>query len=186
MNEIAPPNFRGIEVELAGDAVHDFFHHVNRLGPARAAHHHRRHLVGVKRFELQLQVGNLVRPRDRRQRDPRHHQACAVGAGVVEKEVFQAGNFAVVVERRFDPMSLIAFLAAGDEMFAPVFDPFDRRAETHGQPRNQKILWIKTTLRPEATAHPWRDHAHFMLGHVHELQQSPANPVRPLTGCPDG
>ena len=66
-------------------------------------------------------------------------------------------------------MGLIALLAAGDKMFAPVLDPLDRGAETHGEPRHEKILRIEAALGPEAAAHPRRDHAHSMLGHIHQL-----------------
>ena len=74
LDEIAPAHFGGVHAELARDPVHDFFHHVDRLRPARAAHHHSGHFVGVNRFEFQLQIGNFVRSGNRRQGDPRNDQ----------------------------------------------------------------------------------------------------------------
>src|SRR3546814_2251856 len=67
---------------------------------------------------------------------------------------------------------LVALLMGGDEMLAPVLDPFDRAAERHRDRRNEDVLGIGLHLRPEAAADVRSDDAHLVRRQLHHLGEN--------------
>ena len=44
-------------------------------------------------------------------------------------------------------------MIGGEQVLAPILDPFDRPAQTNGGDADQDILGIKLAAHPEASAH---------------------------------
>ena len=76
-----------------------------------------------------------------------------IGALVVEVEVVDRQDAAVGVDRRADAVELLARMIGGDQVLAPVLDPFHRPAETHGGDADQHVLGIELAADAEAAAH---------------------------------
>ena len=66
-------------------------------------------------------------------------------------EVVDGKDAAFGVDRRADAMELLARVIGGDEMLAPVLDPFHRAAQPHGADADQDILRIKLAADAEAS-----------------------------------
>ncbi len=59
---------------------------------------------------------------------------------------------AFAVDRRAYPMQLLARLIGGDQVLAPVLDPFHRPAQPHGGDADQHVLGIELAADAEAAA----------------------------------
>ena len=76
-----------------------------------------------------------------------------IGALVVEVEIVDREDAALAVDRRTNAVELLARMIGGDQMLAPVLDPFHRPAEPHGRDADQHVLRIKLAADAEAAAH---------------------------------
>jgi hypothetical protein len=84
------------------------------------------------------------------------------------------------VHRNFDVPILVALLLGGEEILAPVLDPFDRAAQRHRGCGERAIFGIEAALRPEAAADVGRDDAQLVVGPVHQVEQHALVAMRPL------
>ena len=75
-----------------------------------------------------------------------------IGALVVKEFVVDAEDTAVGVYRRPDTMELLARMIGGDEMLAPILDPFHRPAEAERRGADQDILGIELATDAKAAA----------------------------------
>ena len=75
-----------------------------------------------------------------------------IGAVVVEEFVVDAENAAVFVDRRLDLVALLARVIGGDQMLAPVLDPFDRPLERQRRGADQHVFRIHLAADAEAAA----------------------------------
>ena len=67
-------------------------------------------------------------------------------------DIVDGENLAVAGDRRFDVMMLIARMVGGDQVLAPVFDPFHRAFKSHGGDADQHVLGIELATDAEAAA----------------------------------
>ena len=59
---------------------------------------------------------------------------------------------ALAVDRGADAMELLARMIGGDQMLAPVLDPFHRPAQAHGGDADQHVFRIELAADAEAAA----------------------------------
>ena len=85
----------------------------------------------------------------------------------------QAKDFAAIVERDLDVPVLVALLMGGDEILAPVLDPFDRPAELEGGRRERAVFGIEGAFRTEATADIGRHDTDLMVAEIEQIEKHP-------------
>ena len=75
-----------------------------------------------------------------------------VGAVVVEEFVVDAEDAALCIDGGAHAMLLLARMVGGDQMLAPILDPFDRAAEFQRGGADQNIFRIEFAANAEAAA----------------------------------
>ncbi len=96
-----------------------------------------------------------------------------------------AEDLRVAVDRDLHVPILVALLLGGEEILAPVLDPFDRPLQRERRGGKRAVFGIEAALRAEAAADVGRDDAQLMIRPVHEIEQHLLVPVRPLRGHVD-
>ena len=105
-----------------------------------------------------------------------------VGAGVDQDLGVQPQQAAAPVGVGGQAIVVLARVGAGDEMFAPVLDPAERRLAGQRQPGDADILGLQQALVAEAAADiGWRD-ADGRLRNVQHLGEAGTDQVRHLGG----
>ena len=173
-NEIAPPDLGAVDAELARGDIEQPLDDEDAVLAAGAAVRRDDRLVGEDRRERAVVVRHHIRPEQRALTVDRHRQSIGiVGAGVVQEHVLDAENTAVARQRDLGIVGLAALMGRGEEMFEPVFDPFDRTIELHRRPRNDHLFGIEQhDLRPEAAADKRRDDAHLPFAQGRAFRQA--------------
>ena len=95
-----------------------------------------------------------------------------------------AEQAAVSVEGDFEVPVLVALLDGGEEMLAPVLDPFDRPAQHQAGGGKRHLLRIHHELGAEAAADIGRHDADLVLVESEQLHQERAHLVRELRRRP--
>ena len=95
-----------------------------------------------------------------------------------------AEQAAVVVEGDLEIPILVALLDRGEEMLAPVLDPFDRPPQEQARRRERDLFRIHDELGAEAAADVGRDHAHLVLVEPQQHHQEGAHLVGELRRGP--
>src|SRR5262249_17899867 len=75
-----------------------------------------------------------------------------VAALVVEELVVDREDAAVAIDRSADLVTLLARVVGGDEMLAPVLDPFHRPAEPERGEADQDVLGIELAADAKTAA----------------------------------
>ena len=70
----------------------------------------------------------------------------------MEELIVDAENAAVFVDRRFDLVALLARMVGGDQVFAPVFNPFDRLLEVQRRGADQHVFRVHFAADAETAA----------------------------------
>jgi len=92
------------------------------------------------------------------------HAIGIIGAGVVVKDVFKAKDGAIFFESYLAVVYLIALGRRCQEIFPPVFHPFDRTVQLLGNPGEQNIICLRTHhFRSKSTANEWSNDMHLAL-----------------------
>ena len=113
------------------DEVHQTLHHECRLGSPSAAIGRVGRFVGGDDGNRDVVVGYVIGAEqvdggiDRRADADRH-----VSARILQQTVADRQNATFGIERDLDLMTVIACVRSVENMFEPVFDPFDRSTET--------------------------------------------------------
>ena len=107
-----------------------------------------------------------------------------VGAGVVDHTAAHAMQLAVVVKADLDLPVLVTFLYRGDEVFAPVLNPFQWSAEQHAGRGDRDFFRIQNELGAEAAADVGRDDANAIFIEAEHLHDEEARFVRKLRRGP--
>jgi hypothetical protein len=76
-----------------------------------------------------------------------------IGALVVKIAIIDGEDAAFAIHRRAQAVELLARMIGGDQMLAPILDPFHRPVETHGGDADQHVLRIELAADAEAPAH---------------------------------
>ena len=131
------------------------------LEPARPPVGAGRRLVGHQQRHFDVNVRNAV--------GPRHHlgdvarggrpDGAQIGAQIREGAAAQAQDGAVAGAGDLQLALGVAGVVGGQQVLAPILDPFDRPSGEPGRERNQEILRIEFAARPEAAAHVIFQHA---------------------------
>ena len=74
---------------------------------------------------------------------------------------------------------------SGGGIFATRFNPFDRRAQTHGQMAAQSFFGVKVEFGTEAAADFRRDDSHFVFRDLDHARQESAHQVGNLGRSPE-
>ncbi len=186
-NQVAPPDFRGIDAELMGGEIEqplDHEHAVLAAGAAIGRHDRQigedggegrvigRHHVGTEQGALAVD----------RHREP----VRIIGAAIVQEDVLDAEDAAVARKRNLGVMDLAALLGGGEKMLEPVLDPFDRAIQPHRDPGQRDLFRIEHhDFRPEAAADKGRDDAHLPFAEAEDAGQAVADEHRRLRRVPD-
>ena len=109
-----------------------------------------------------------------------------IGALVVNEAAAHAEQPPLVVEGDLEVPILVALLDGGEEMLAPVLDPFDRAAQAQRRHRQHHLLRIHHELGAEAAADVGRDHPHLVLVAPQQRHQERAHFVGKLGRRPQG
>ena len=186
-HEVAPAHFGAIELELAGDAVEQALHREGAFRIAGAAHRHGGDLVGLDHQHLELVGGQDVGPGQRRggivgEVDPLR----CIGALVVDEVAAHAEQPSRIVERDLEVPVLVALLHGGEEMLAPVLDPFDRPVQPQCGRGQHHLLRVHHELGAEAAADVGRHHAHLVLVAPQQRHQKGPHLVGELRRRPEG
>ena len=80
-------------------------------------------------------------------------------------------------------MELLARMIGGDQMLAPVLDPFHRAAEPHGGDADQHVLGIELAADAEAAADVRLVHMHRRRRRLEHAREQFAVAVRHLGGA---
>ena len=75
-----------------------------------------------------------------------------IGALVVEEFIVDRQDMSLFVDRGADAVALLARVIGGDQMLAPVLDPFHRPAKPQRGRANQHVLGIKLSTNSETSA----------------------------------
>ena len=76
-----------------------------------------------------------------------------IGALIVEIAVVDGQDAALVIDRGAHVVKLLARMIGGDQMFAPVLDPFHRPLEPHRSDADQDIFRIEFAADAEPPSH---------------------------------
>ena len=106
-----------------------------------------------------------------------------IGALVVEIEVVDGEDAALRVDRGADAVELLARMIGGDEMLAPVLDPFHRPAQPHGGDADENVLGIDLAADAEASAHMRLVHVDGRRRQREHAREQVAVAVRHLGGA---
>ena len=152
---VAAAHVVGIDAEPGGNRIDQPLAHERRLVAAGRAISRRRSLVGQTKMTDRpigrhpIRAGQNARGHVHDARGMGPH----IGALVMKVEVVDRQDASIGIDRRADAVELLARMIGGDEMLAPVLDPFHRPAETHGGDADQDILGIELAANAEAAAH---------------------------------
>src|SRR6185312_2537960 len=123
-----------ISVQRSCDTIHDAFHDEDGVRPACPSVGTDRNLVGIENCKLTIVVLQAIGTRQCAGGDNGHDNAIgSIGAGIVQKFVAYGQQYALVIESIFYLVQLAALLVGGDEVFAPVLDPFDGSTQLDGR-----------------------------------------------------
>jgi hypothetical protein len=105
----------------------------------------------------------------------------------VEKNILNAQNPSLRIERHFGVVDLRALVGGGEEVLRAVLDPLHRPAELDRHPGNQHLLGVEHhDLRAEAAADEGRDDPHLALREPEHRREAVADHHWRLRGVPDG
>src|SRR5262249_61128200 len=101
---------------------------------------------------VEMDVGNPIRTRHELRDVARADRAVGaeVGADVDVDAAAQPEQRAVAAAGNLDVAIHLAGMRHGEEVLAPVLDPFDRTAKEFGSERNEEILGEELAARTEA------------------------------------
>jgi len=186
-DQIAPPHLGGIEAEFARHPVHQPFAYECRLRMPGAAHRCNRDLVGQGEADIHAVGRHLVLKRQAFRRVVGDvHAARGVGAVLMDHGAADAEDTPVVIDRDFGIPVLIALHGGGDEMLAPVLDPFDRPVQHDGGQGYCYILGIDHQLGAEAAADIGGDDANLIFVAAQHIDENPQRRMWHLGRAPQG
>ena len=174
-DEVPPPHLERVDAGFARDVVEHALGDEARVRAARAAVRRAGDRVRVDAAELDLDVGNAVRPADLAGRDPAELEAVRhVRARVEEEVVAQPEHDAVARRRHLDVVDLEAFVVRGGEVLDAILDPLHRTPEPHRRQRHEHFLGVEEeALDAEAATGVGSDDPHAVLGHAEEPGEPP-------------
>ena len=176
LRKVLEPQLDAIDAELGGDHVHQPLDQVGCFRAPGAAVGVGRHLVGVDADDLHLDRGDLVAAGEHQAGERRHRrrQQLQVRPEIGDRPRPHPENRAVVLDRDFVFADLVAAVNRRGGVLAARLDPFDRRAEAHGEVPDQRLLGVDVQLGAEAAADLRRDDPQLVLRHrEHPGQQRP-------------
>ncbi len=106
-----------------------------------------------------------------------------IAALVVPELVLDREQSTIGGRRGADMVDLVARLVGGDQVLAPVFDPFDRPPQSQCRERRQHVFRIKLAAHPETTADMTFKEMHRGRGAAEHSCQGIPVPVRHLGGA---
>jgi hypothetical protein len=153
-NEITPPHLDCIQAEPLSDGVHQPFAHKRALKASRRAISAARRLVGQANAPDHAIGVNTIRPEQhggseiRDRRGMRTH----IGTLIVKEFAVDAEQAPGFIDGSADTIMLFAGMIGGDEVFAPILDPFHRAAEPERGDTDEHVFGIKFAAHAEAAA----------------------------------
>ena len=166
LDEIAPAQFRRIDLHLRGRLVHQAFEQVDRFGPAGAAIGADEVGIGHHRRAPQVQCRHVIDAGDHLRADRDHDDRAGTAgmrADIADDFHAQAENLAVGIEGQFGLVDLVAAVIAGQELLAAAGAPVHRALELARRPGADHVFRIQLGLHAETTADIADDDAHLFL-----------------------
>ena len=186
-NQISPPDFGRINVQLMCSEVEQPLHHEYAvLASGTAIRCHRRQ-IGEDLRKRAVIGGHDIGTEQGTLAVDRHRQPIGIeGAAIVQEHVLDAEDAAVAAERHFCIVNLTALVGGGKKMFMPILDPFDRAVQLHRNPGKQYLFGIKHhDLGPKAAADERRDDANLSFVQPEHAGKAVADEHRRLRRIPD-
>ena len=154
VDQVSPADLNSVDAGLRRDCIDQAFAHECRFLAAGRA------VRAARRLVRQPDVCPCAISRDaigtgqhgRRKIGDGCRVRAHVGAVVVKEFIVDAENAAVPVDRGPDLVALLARMIGGDQMLAPVLDPFNGSFEFQGGRANKHILGIHFAAYAEAAA----------------------------------
>ena len=185
-DEVAPPHVRRILAEAHGDQIHQALVRQHRRHHAHAPIRALGRAVGRNRDRVVLVVADVIGPGD--QAGARHGvegravRPRPVRADTRQDPRAQSEHAPVTADGRAEGDLLVTRMAGSLHVLRAVLDPFHRRGEAAGDPRQQDVLRVDADLLPESAAHVRRDHAHLA---PQAFRYRIGDQMRRLGGCID-
>ena len=179
-DQVAPAHFDAIHRKPHRDRVHQALAHERAFKPSRRTIGATRRLVcephapdgpiGRHAIGPGQHGGGKVRDRGR--------VGAHVAALIVEEFVIHREEAALGVDRRAHFVALLTGMIGGDQMLAPVLEPFHRPAESQRGETHQYVLGIKLAANSESAAHMAFDEMHARRATAEHAGDIVAVPVR--------
>ncbi len=184
-HQVAPPHLGAIESKLVRDPVEQPLHGEGAFRIAGAAHRHGGDLVGLDDAHVEL-IGrqDVGAGHAGRSVVGQVDALRGIGAFVVDHRAAHAEQPAVGVERDLEVPILFALLDRGEEMLAPVLDPFDRSPQEQAGGGERHFLRVHDELGAEAAADIGRHDPNLILVEPQQPHQEGAHLVRKLRRRP--
>ena len=154
-NRVAPSHLVGLHAEPRRNGIDEALANEGRLIATGRAVRRRRSLVGEPKVTDRAIGRDPVgtgKDAGRHMHDARGMGA-HIGALIVEITIVDGEDSPFVVDRRTQSVKLLARMIGGDQMLAPVLDPFHRPPEAHGRDADQHVFRVELAADAEAAAH---------------------------------
>ncbi len=168
-DEVAAAQFDTVDAQILRRHVDQPLAEEIALEPAGRAIGPDRRLVGGGERRLDMDVGDAIGAGDHLRAIARRGRAVGadIGAHVGMEPPAHAEDGAVAPAGDLELAIELAGMVAGEEMLAPVLDPFDRPAEMARREGDEEILGIELAAHAEAAADIVLDHRDGVLGEPH-------------------
>ena len=187
LHQIAPAQLGPVQAQLLRRLVEYAFHREHTLRPAGAAHRCGRTLVGMNNTQIDIHGRHHIRPRHGSDRDIGRDDAPGkISTIVMRHQQPHTTDACLGIQCQFDLPPLVTLLSGGEEMLAPVLDPFHRPSGQHRCSTHCAILGIENGLATKATTDIGMDHPHLFRIPVQQLDDVLAVQMRCLTRLPVG
>ncbi len=165
LDEIAPPQFRGIHFHFGGRLVHQPLEKINRFRPPGAAVG--AHEVGVRHHcrAAQMQRRNVIYAGDHLRTHGDYDdgaRTAGVGADVADDVDAQTEDLAVSIEGKLSVVDLVATVIAPEEFLAAARAPVHRALEFARGPGADDVFGIQLRLHAETAADIAHDDTHAL------------------------
>ena len=184
-DEIAPAELDLVDAKIARRHVEQALAEKIGLEPAWPAIGADRRLVGQQERNVEIDIGNAIRPRHELRDVARADGAVGahIGAHVDEGMAAQPEDGAIARAGDLDVARRLAGVVNGHQMLAAVLGPFHRAADVARRERNQKILRIELAARTKAAADVVLDHVDGIDGETELFCQDAAVGEQHLCGA---
>src|ERR1019366_10417852 len=185
-NQVSTPDIDPTDTEFVRYPVERALHSEGTLRIAGAAHRGGRYLIGRYRMDQHVVGGQHIRTGERRRRIVSDVDALRrIGALIVKQVTARAEQASVAIVSNLDLPVLVALLQRGEEMLAPVLDPFERLSRYERRSGYRRLFRIDEVFGAKSTADIRRDNTESVLVEIEHTHDHRTQFVRELSRGPE-